>query len=54
MAQNLQERIASALGTVINPRTGTGVLASEMVKGRWDFQVLVDGKQACSIPFEVK
>jgi len=29
-------------------------VASEMVKGRWDFQVLVDGKQACSIPFEVK
>jgi ATP-binding protein involved in chromosome partitioning len=29
---SLQHRIASALGTVINPRTGTGVLASEMVK----------------------
>jgi ATP-binding protein involved in chromosome partitioning len=32
MAPTLQERIAAALGTVINPRTGTGVLDSEMVK----------------------
>ena len=41
MAQNLQERIAAALGTVINPRTGTGVLDSEMVK---DVGTTLDGK----------
>jgi ATP-binding protein involved in chromosome partitioning len=41
MAQNLQERIAAALGTVINPRTGTGVLDSEMVK---DIGTTLDGK----------
>lgn len=41
MAQNLQDRIAAALGTVINPRTGAGVLASEMVK---DIGTTLDGK----------
>jgi ATP-binding protein involved in chromosome partitioning len=41
MAQNLQERIAAALGTVINPRTGAGVLDSEMVK---DIGTTLDGK----------
>jgi ATP-binding protein involved in chromosome partitioning len=41
MAQTLQERIAAALGTVINPRTGSGVLASEMVK---DIGTTLDGK----------
>lgn len=41
MAQTLQERIASALGTVINPRTGSGVLSSEMVK---DIGTTLDGK----------
>jgi ATP-binding protein involved in chromosome partitioning len=41
MAQNLQDRIAAALGTVINPRTGTGVLDSEMVK---DVGTTLDGK----------
>ena len=41
MSQTLQERIAAALGTVINPRTGTGVLASEMVK---DVGTTLDGK----------
>jgi ATP-binding protein involved in chromosome partitioning len=46
MAQNLQERIAAALGTVINPRTGTGVLASEMVK---DVGTTLDGKVRLTI-----
>jgi len=41
MSQTLQERIASALGTVINPRTGTGVLVSEMVK---NVATTLDGK----------
>jgi ATP-binding protein involved in chromosome partitioning len=41
MTQNLQERIAAALGTVINPRTGTGVLDSEMVK---NVGTTLDGK----------
>ncbi len=41
MAQTLQERIASALGTVINPRTGNGVLPSEMVK---NIGTSLDGK----------
>jgi ATP-binding protein involved in chromosome partitioning len=41
MSQNLQERISAALGTVINPRTGSGVLASEMVK---DIGTTLDGK----------
>lgn len=41
MAQTLQERIASALGTVINSRTGSGVLASEMVR---DIGTTLDGK----------
>jgi ATP-binding protein involved in chromosome partitioning len=41
MAPNLQERIASALGTVVNPRTGTNVVASEMVK---DVGTTLDGK----------
>jgi ATP-binding protein involved in chromosome partitioning len=41
MAQTLQERIAAALGTVINARTGTGVLASEMVK---NVGTTLDGK----------
>ena len=41
MAPTLQERIAAALGTVINPRTGTGVLDSEMVK---DIGTTLDGK----------
>ena len=41
MTQTLQERIAAALGTVINPRTGTGVLDSEMVK---NVGTTLDGK----------
>ena len=41
MSPNLQARIAAALGTVINPRTGTGVLDSEMVK---DVGTTLDGK----------
>ena len=41
MAPTLQERIAAALGTVINPRTGTGVLSSEMVK---DIGTTLEGK----------
>lgn len=41
MTQTLQERIAAALATVINPRTGNGVLDSEMVK---DIGTTLDGK----------
>lgn len=41
MSQTLQERIAAALGTVVNPRTGEDVLASEMVK---DIGTTLDGK----------
>ncbi len=32
MSQTLQERIATALGSVLNPRTGTDVVSSEMVR----------------------
>ena len=49
MSQNLQERIAAALGTVINPRTGTGVVASEMVK---DIGTTLDGKVRLTMVLE--
>ena len=32
MSQTLQERIAAALGAVVNPRTGADVISSEMVR----------------------
>ena len=32
MTQTLQERIAAALGSIVNPRTGTDVMSSEMVR----------------------
>ena len=32
MSQTLQERIAAALGGVVNPRTGTDVLTAEMIR----------------------
>ena len=32
MSQTLQERIAAALGSVVNPRTGADVVSSEMVR----------------------
>lgn len=41
MGQTLQERIAAALGTVINPKSGEDVLASEMVR---DIGTTLDGK----------
>ena len=41
MPPTLQERISAALGTVVNPRTGAGVLASGMVR---DIGTTVDGK----------
>ena len=41
MSQNLQERITSALTRVLNPRTGTSVLAAEMVR---DVALTTDGK----------
>lgn len=41
MGQTLQERIAAALGTVINPRTGENVVTSEMVR---DVATTVDGR----------
>src|SRR6187397_1361695 len=49
MAQTLQERIASALGTVINPRTGTGVMVSEMVK---NVATTLDGKVRLTMVLE--
>jgi ATP-binding protein involved in chromosome partitioning len=49
MAQTLQERIASALGTVINPRTGSDVVSSEMVK---NVGVTLDGKVRLTIVLE--
>jgi ATP-binding protein involved in chromosome partitioning len=49
MAQNLQERIAAALGTVINPRTGSGVLTSEMVR---DVGTTLDGKVRLTMVLE--
>jgi ATP-binding protein involved in chromosome partitioning len=49
MAQTLQERIASALGTVINPRHGTDVLSSEMVK---NIGVTLDGKVRLTMVLE--
>ena len=41
MPQNLQERIAAALSTVVNPRTGSDVVASEMVR---DIATTLDGR----------
>jgi ATP-binding protein involved in chromosome partitioning len=32
MSQTLQERIAAALGSIVNPRTGADVVSSEMVR----------------------
>ena len=32
MSQTLQERIARALATIINPRTGTDVVTGEMIR----------------------
>jgi len=49
MAQTLQERIAAALGTVINSRTGSGVLASEMVK---NIGTTLDGKVRLTMVLE--
>ena len=49
MSQNLQERIASALGTVVNPRTGANVVSSEMVK---DVGTTLDGKVRLTILLE--
>src|SRR5512132_4350280 len=41
MAQTLQERIAAALGTVIDPRAGENVVASGMVR---DIGTTVEGR----------
>jgi ATP-binding protein involved in chromosome partitioning len=41
MSQTLQERIAGALGGVINPRTGTDVMAAEMIR---DIATTTSGK----------
>ncbi|MBC8089399.1 MAG: Mrp/NBP35 family ATP-binding protein [Phycisphaerae bacterium] len=45
----LQERISNALAGVINPRTGTSVLASDMVR---DIAVTLDGKIRLSLLLE--
>ena len=41
MSQSLQQRIGSALASVVNPRTGEDVVASEMVR---DIATTTDGK----------
>lgn len=41
MSQTLQERIANALATVVNPRTGENVISAEQVR---DIGVTLDGK----------
>jgi ATP-binding protein involved in chromosome partitioning len=41
MSQNLQERIAMALSTVVNPRTGQNVMAAEQVR---DIGTTLEGK----------
>jgi ATP-binding protein involved in chromosome partitioning len=41
MSQTLQERIAAALSTVVNPRTGENVIAAEQVR---DIGTTLDGK----------
>ena len=46
MSQNLQDRITAALGTVVNPRSGTNVLDSEMVK---NIATTLDGKVRLTI-----
>jgi ATP-binding protein involved in chromosome partitioning len=49
MGQTLQERIAAALGTVINPRTGANVVGSEMVR---DIGTTLDGKVRLTMVME--
>jgi ATP-binding protein involved in chromosome partitioning len=49
MGQTLQERIAAALGTVINPRTGDDVFGSEMVR---DIGTTLDGKVRLTMVME--
>jgi ATP-binding protein involved in chromosome partitioning len=46
MSQTLQERIAAALGVVVNRRTGRNVVASEMVR---DIATTLDGKVRLTI-----
>jgi len=43
MSQTLQERIAAALARVTNPRTGTDVVAAEMVR---DIATALQGRLA--------
>jgi len=49
MGQTLQERIATALGTVINPRTGADVVASDMIH---DVGTTLDGKVRLTMMLE--
>lgn len=49
MGQTLQERIAAALGTVVNPRTGTDVVASDMIH---DVGTTLDGKVRLTMTLE--
>jgi len=47
-------RAAPTGGELVHHLLYDFTLASEIVTGSWDFQVLVDGKQACSFAFTVK
>src|SRR5262245_32926754 len=61
MAQTLQERIAAALGTVIDPRAGENVLASGMVRdigtsveGRVRLTVLLDPSHDATLVRDIR
>ena len=61
MAQTLQERIAAALGTVIDPRAGENVVASGMVRdvgttveGRVHLTVLLDASHDATLVRDIR
>ena len=47
-------RASPAAGELMQHVLYDFVIASEMVAGRWDFQVLVNGQAACGFAFTVK
>jgi ATP-binding protein involved in chromosome partitioning len=61
MAEPLQARIAAALGSVVNPRTGQDVITSEMIRdvavsveGRVRFSILLAAQDPASLVREVR